>query len=66
MGSGREYYVVAQYIQDWRHPDMMSASEGRRGHGKADVVRGVARIFFTTNLFQMRPRGRESENPKIM
>ena len=24
------------------HPDMMSASEGEGGHGKADVVREVA------------------------
>ena len=41
-GSTREGNVTSFL---WEHPDMMSALEGGGGHGKADVVREVVRIF---------------------
>ena len=37
-------------------PDMMSASEGEGGHGKAEIERRL-RELYTTNQFQMRTRG---------
>ena len=42
---------------------MMSASEG--GHGKADIVREVARIF-SINQFQMRARGEGVKKSEIL
>ena len=36
------YYNTALYLTVREHPDMMSASEGEGGHGKADAVWEVA------------------------
>ena len=34
--------IIAEKDGEMGHPDMMSASEGGGGHGKADVVRKAA------------------------